>query len=103
MSSFPRHRSVFPTLAPVAEDGSIGDVGDFEPISPPAMSRKRLESATSARFFPGAWVTSSPVIPERASLDVAQGEFSRPGTEPSSAAHSPSSENDEKKARCVIM
>lgn len=109
-------------LTSLDEDGSTDrPLLSFEmPTS--ATSRKRLESTTSSRFFPGGWFSSSPTIPEgsrtRTSLDVASGEFirspsteSRPSGELSaSVSASPSSaaaaeeEGKEKKARsCTIM
>jgi len=85
-----------------------------------ATSRKRLESTTSSRFFPGGWFSSSPTVPEesrtRTSLDVASGEFIRsPSTESRPSSESPAAaaasipstadgEVEEKKARwCTIM
>ena len=37
------------------------------------FTRKRLESTTSSRFFPGGWF--SPRSEGRTSLEIAQGEF----------------------------
>jgi len=71
--------------------------------------RKRLESTTSSRFFPGGWFSSSPKVPEegRASLDVATGEFiSQSSVEntPTTAIPSAVEEDREKKSRwCTIM
>lgn len=78
---------------------------DFEPISPPQFARKRLESAASSRF-PGSWVSSSPTVPHRPSLDVAQGEFSKPhmdGSTQGSTLNTPTESEEEKKTRCIIM
>jgi len=107
-------------LTSPGEDGSSDrPLLSFEMPSS-ATSRKRLESTTSSRFFPGGWFSSSPTVPEesrtRTSLDVASGEFirspsaeSRPsGESPASTATSvPSTEDgedEEKKTRwCTIM
>lgn len=92
-------RFVAPTLAPVVEDQD--ELTDLETVSPPPVPRKRHESIAS-RFFPGAWVASTPILRERPSLDVAQGEFSRPSSD--SGLQSPPGEpEEEKKGRCVIM
>lgn len=86
--------------------GSSSDENtDFEPISPPQFARKRLESTASSRF-PGSWVSTSPTVPHRPSLDVAQGEFSQPrmdGSAQGSTLGTPTESEEEKKGRCVIM
>ncbi|KAJ7637721.1 hypothetical protein DFH06DRAFT_1335867 [Mycena polygramma] len=56
------------TLQDVSEDADDSQL-DAPPISP----RSRLESTASSIFFPGGWFSRLPQ--ERASLDVAQGEF----------------------------
>jgi len=71
--------------------------------------RKRLESTTSSRFFPGGWFSSSPKVPEegRTSLDVAAGEFVHQTSvenTPTTAIPSAVEEDREKKSRwCTIM
>ena len=105
-------RRAFPSnLVSVDEESSITD---FETVSPPLGMRRRLESTASSLVFPGAWV-ASPTLPERASLEVATGEFSRPppgkmSRSNSGASPSPDSTPlvtpttaDEDKRRCVIM
>jgi hypothetical protein len=53
-------------------DTSVVLSPDASPISP----RKRLESTTSSRLFPGGWFSNTSKIPdERTSLEVAQGVF----------------------------
>ncbi|KAH7930187.1 hypothetical protein BV22DRAFT_80986 [Leucogyrophana mollusca] len=74
-----------------------------------ASSRKRHESTTSSRFFPGGWFSTSPKVPEggRTSLEIAAGEFisKAPGeTTPTTAIPSAVEEDKEKKSRwCTIM
>jgi len=105
-----------PSLSAVDElnAASTTDVSEFTTlrIDIPATnedSRKRLESTTSSRFFPGGWFSSSPKVPEegRASLDVAAGEFvnqSSVENTPTTALPSAVEEDREKKSRwCTIM
>lgn len=105
--------ATFPTFAaPQTQEGHEGAIGstsdeasDFEPIPTPQFARKRLESTTSSKF-PGSWVATSPTIPHRPSLDIAQGEFSRPrmdGSAQGSALGTPIEGEEEKKGRCIIM
>lgn len=88
-----------------------------EGLSPP--TRKRLESTTSSRFFPGGWFsTASKVVDEgRTSLEIAQGEFTplKPTSPDDEVPDSPVSEDSssiddddeseqkEKKGWCVVM
>ncbi|OJA18177.1 hypothetical protein AZE42_05301 [Rhizopogon vesiculosus] len=105
-----------PSLSAVDElnAASTTDVSQFTTlrIDIPATnedSRKRLESTTSSRFFPGGWFSSSPKVPEegRASLDVAAGEFVQQTSvenTPTTALPSAVEEDREKKSRwCTIM
>lgn len=118
-ADFRLHRPSLLHLTTLDESGSSDrPLTSFEMPSS-ATSRKRLESTTSSRFFPGGWFSSSPTVPEasrtRTSLDVASGEFIRkPSTEfqppsealSSEAASSPgtSGGDTEEKARwCTIM
>lgn len=45
---------------------------------PPTKMRARLVSTSSSRLLPGGWKTDSPKPQGRASLEMAQGEFSPP-------------------------
>ncbi|KLO11550.1 hypothetical protein SCHPADRAFT_941955 [Schizopora paradoxa] len=103
----------FPTIVPLQKQdsqqstaGSTSDqASDFEPIPTPQFARKRLESTASSKF-PGSWVAASPTISHRPSLDVAQGEFSKPhmdGSTQGSTLGTPTEEEEEKKGRCIIM
>ncbi|TFK72908.1 hypothetical protein BDN72DRAFT_835517 [Pluteus cervinus] len=62
-------------LPPLDENGVDDEVAPIAASS--SIPRPRVESAASSRFFPGAWLsTPSKVVDQgRASLDIAQGEF----------------------------
>jgi len=79
-----------------------------------AFTRKRLESTTSSRFFPGGWF--SPHSEGRTSLEVARGEFTPVKTHPDDVpdsvpdlddneaeAEEPESPTQEKSRWCVVM
>ncbi|EGN98707.1 hypothetical protein SERLA73DRAFT_73309 [Serpula lacrymans var. lacrymans S7.3] len=97
-----------PSLATVDELNSTDGPSLHIEIPTSASSRKRLESTTSSRFFPGGWFSSSPKVPEegRTSLDVAAGEFISKSAETTPTTPMPTAveEDSEKKARwCTIM
>ncbi|EKM78732.1 hypothetical protein AGABI1DRAFT_129020 [Agaricus bisporus var. burnettii JB137-S8] len=88
------------------------------PESSPISSRKRLESTTSSRLFPGGWFSNSSKIPdERTSLEVAQGVFTgvKEGGSVEESLQSPTSpaaepitpirdqSSSDKRKWCVIM
>ncbi|KAJ6604770.1 hypothetical protein DFH09DRAFT_321612 [Mycena vulgaris] len=100
----------FPLMLDVSKSADA-DASDDENASyldaPPVSPRSRLESTASSMFFPGGWFSK---IPEgRASLDVAQGEFS--SSKPNSPSISSPNEtpneteqSEEKKGKwCVVM
>ncbi|KAJ8474300.1 hypothetical protein ONZ45_g15991 [Pleurotus djamor] len=78
-------------------------------LEPTSRDRKRLESTSSSRFFPGGWFSSSPTIEGRTSLENAQGEFAhlKSPIETAAPATTPIdglAEDEEKRSRwCTIM
>ncbi|TFK40315.1 hypothetical protein BDQ12DRAFT_734312 [Crucibulum laeve] len=62
----------------VVEEPADSDNSEVQTGPDFPSARKRLESTTSSRFFPGGWFSSTPKVADetRPSLEVAQGEFS---------------------------
>ncbi|KAJ6531742.1 hypothetical protein B0H19DRAFT_454327 [Mycena capillaripes] len=104
----------FPLMLDLSEPVDVSDDADESHLDaiPPLSPRSRLESTASSIFFPGGWFSR---VPEgRASLNVAQGEFtpSKPTSPsvPSPSVPSPSvpsaetEQSEEKKGKwCVVM
>lgn len=110
------HSRLSTALLPALDENSTLDT--TTPLSPetsPVLSRKRLESTTSSRLFPGGWFSNTSKIPdERTSLEVAQGVFSptkqgptleetllSPAVEPITPVREQSS--SDKRRWCTIM
>ena len=68
---------------------------------PSTKTRTRLISTTSSRLLPGGWKTDSPRPQGRASLEMAQGEFSPP-IRPQEVA-SEDSESKKSGLKCLLM
>ncbi|KAJ6619702.1 hypothetical protein B0H10DRAFT_2216541 [Mycena sp. CBHHK59/15] len=93
----------FPLMLDISKSAPSSDDGNNSYLETPISPRSRLESTASSMFFPGGWFSKVPQ--GRASLDVAQGEFtpSKPTT-PSVTAPTEDSESEEKKGKwCVVM
>lgn len=112
-----KDKPIVPRLVPLEEWSN-------DTLHPEPSARKRLESTTSSRFFPGGWFSSSSTkSPDesRPSLELAQGEFiptksPADGTEANVSAVSPattesfgdareadSASSEEKRKWCIIM
>ncbi|KAF9450347.1 hypothetical protein P691DRAFT_810536 [Macrolepiota fuliginosa MF-IS2] len=101
-------------LPPLDENSALDTTSALSPESSPVSTRRRLESTTSSRLFPGGWFSNTSKIPdERTSLDVAQGVFTgtKQGPTVEDVLVSPVVEpitpdreySSEKKRWCVIM
>ncbi|KXN91740.1 Zonadhesin [Leucoagaricus sp. SymC.cos] len=69
----PDERFSATTLPPLDENNTLDTTSAISPDASPISPRKRLESTTSSRLFPGGWF--SQIADERTSLEVAQGVF----------------------------
>lgn len=99
---------------PRLDENNTLDTSSLSPDTSPISSRRRLESTTSSRLFPGGWFSNTSKIPdERTSLEVAQGVFSgakqgaveetlaSPTMDPATPVREESS--SDKRRWCVIM
>ncbi|KAJ7170627.1 hypothetical protein C8R43DRAFT_980281 [Mycena crocata] len=96
----------FPLMLDTSKSASASDAGSSHLNSPPISPRSRLESTASSMFFPGGWFSKMPE--GRASLDVAQGEFtpSKPTSPPlpPPADTEQNDQSEEKKGKwCLVM
>lgn len=62
---------------PMDDDDSSSKPSDSLDV-PSARTRSRLISTASSRLLPGGWKTDTPKPQGRASMEMAQGEFSPP-------------------------
>lgn len=110
-----RHRSNVSSLPPLDENSTLDTTSALSPETSPVSPRKRLESTTSSRLFPGGWFSNTSKIPdERTSLEVAQGVFAgaKQGTAIEDTLPSPvvdpvtpvrEQSSSDKRRWCVIM
>ncbi|KAJ7158798.1 hypothetical protein C8R46DRAFT_401189 [Mycena filopes] len=68
----------FPLMVDTSKTPDAAEEADAYPDELPISPRSRLESTASSLFFPGGWFSKLPQ--GRASLDIAQGEFTSPKT-----------------------
>ena len=126
MSSSPRTVNTYltvhlrpqvPRLEPLSEAVKVDAIStSAENVTP--VIRKRLESTTSSRFFPGGWFSAASKVADegRTSLEIAQGEFTSskptspaedmpasPVSEQESSTDDDDLEQEEKRRWCVVM